>query len=58
MRAALIQLSSGDDPEANLETTLEFCHAAADAGASLITTPEVTKWMKVRGEGAAPRASQ
>ncbi|WP_281967082.1 carbon-nitrogen hydrolase family protein [Roseovarius nanhaiticus] len=42
MKAALIQLCSGDDPAANLEQTLPLIEAAADAGAVFILTPEVT----------------
>ncbi|WP_138422240.1 carbon-nitrogen hydrolase family protein [Maritimibacter alexandrii] len=42
MRAALIQLCSGDDPAANLPVTLGFVAEAAEAGAELILTPEVT----------------
>ncbi len=42
MRAALVQLSSGDDPGANLPVTLGQVRAAADGGAALILTPECT----------------
>jgi predicted amidohydrolase len=42
MKAALIQLCSGDDPAANLAVTAAYVHEAADAGADLILTPEVT----------------
>lgn len=42
MRVALVQLCAGDDPAANLAETLCFLNAAADAGAALILTPEVT----------------
>ncbi|WP_298499193.1 carbon-nitrogen hydrolase family protein [uncultured Maritimibacter sp.] len=42
MRAALIQLCSGDDPEANLVTTRAALQAAAEAGAEIALTPEVT----------------
>lgn len=42
MRAALIQLNSGDIPRDNLPTTEAFVRHAAGAGARLILTPEVT----------------
>ena len=42
MRAALVQLSSGTDPETNLAATLGFVRAAAAAGADIVLTPEVT----------------
>ncbi len=42
MKAALIQLCSSDDPAANLAVTAPLVNRAADAGAQLILTPEVT----------------
>ncbi|MCP3970168.1 MAG: carbon-nitrogen hydrolase family protein [Rhodobacteraceae bacterium] len=42
MGAALVQLSSGDDPAANLPVIRGFIAQAAAAGASLILTPEVS----------------
>lgn len=42
MRAALVQLCSGDDPEANLARTRALIDAAAADGAELILTPECT----------------
>ena len=42
MRVALLQLNSGDDPVANLEMTRALIHQAAESGADLILTPEVT----------------
>jgi len=42
MRAALIQMTSGDDPAANRATVLDHLRRAADAGADLALTPEVT----------------
>ena len=42
MRAGLVQLTSGDDPGANLPVTLGLVREAAEAGAELILTPEVT----------------
>jgi len=41
-RAALITLNSSDDPVANLADTLSFLNEAADGGAEIILTPEVT----------------
>ncbi|SIO49153.1 Predicted amidohydrolase [Rhodovulum sp. ES.010] len=42
MRAALIQLTSGDLPEVNIGTTRERVRAAAAGGAAFVLTPEVT----------------
>ena len=42
MKAALVQLSSGDDPAANLVVTRSLIDEAASGGATLIQTPEVT----------------
>jgi predicted amidohydrolase len=42
MRAALLQLSSSDDPAANLITVRGMMDTAADQGADLICTPEIT----------------
>ncbi|WP_096786973.1 carbon-nitrogen hydrolase family protein [Rhodobacter sp. CZR27] len=42
MRAALVQLSVTDDPEANLPATLGHIRAAAEAGAGFVLTPECT----------------
>lgn len=42
MRAALVQLTSSDDPSANLPTTLAYIKDAAAQGAEFILTPEVT----------------
>ncbi|WP_050928904.1 carbon-nitrogen hydrolase family protein [Aestuariivita boseongensis] len=42
MRGALVQLTSGDDPEANLIQTSGFIADAAAGGAEFILTPEVT----------------
>ncbi len=41
-KAALIQLTSGDDPVANLRMTQEYLRAAAGQGAAIALTPEVT----------------
>jgi len=41
LRAALIQLNSGDDPQANLLVIEQFVREAHAGGATLITTPEV-----------------
>ena len=42
MRAALIQMTSGDMPDANLPVTREMIREAAAAGAGFVLTPEVT----------------
>ncbi|MBY6155191.1 carbon-nitrogen hydrolase family protein [Vannielia litorea] len=42
MRAALLQLTSSDDPAANLDTVLPMIEQAVGEGADLICTPEVT----------------
>ena len=42
MKLALIQICSGDNPAKNLEKTCAFIREAAQAGAELIVTPEVT----------------
>ena len=42
LRAALIQLNSSDDPEANLPETERLIRQAAAQGAELVLTPEVT----------------
>ncbi len=41
-RAALVQLCSSDDPEANLPATEDLIRAAAGGGAAFVATPEVT----------------
>lgn len=42
MRVGLIQMTSGEDAEANLATTLAGLREAAAGGASFVLTPEVT----------------
>ena len=42
MKAALLQLSSSDDPKKNLDATLALVEGALAQGADLIVTPEVT----------------
>lgn len=42
MRAGLIQLTSSDDPAANLPVTLDLVAEAAARGARFVLTPEVT----------------
>ncbi|QGY00113.1 carbon-nitrogen hydrolase family protein [Roseovarius faecimaris] len=42
MRAALLQLNSGDDPAANLPRTEALIDAAVGQGAGFVLTPEVT----------------
>lgn len=41
MRAALVQLTSSDDPAANLPVTRQYVAEAVEQGADLILTPEV-----------------
>jgi len=58
MKAALIQLCSSDDPAANLAVTTALAHGAADAGAQLILTPEVTNCVsasRARQQEVLPR---
>jgi len=42
MRAACIQLRSGIDRIKNTADTINLIHAAADAGANYVLTPEMT----------------
>lgn len=42
MRAALVQLTVSDDPEANLPETLRLVRAAVAGGAGFVLTPECT----------------
>ncbi|SFJ66325.1 carbon-nitrogen hydrolase family protein [Jannaschia pohangensis] len=42
MRVGLLQLTSSDDPHANLERTLTLVHDAVGQGADIVLTPEVT----------------
>ena len=42
VRAALLQLCSGDDPAANLQVTQDMVTRAAAGGAGFVLTPEVT----------------
>ncbi len=42
MRAALLQMSSSDDPQENLSTVLSALEEATSAGADILLTPEVT----------------
>ncbi len=42
MRAALLQLSSSDDPAANVAVTLDLMDRAVGQGAEFVLTPEVT----------------
>ncbi len=42
MRVALVQLTVGDDPVANLPETLRMIRAAAAGGATFVLTPECT----------------
>ncbi|WP_417278622.1 carbon-nitrogen hydrolase family protein [Celeribacter sp.] len=42
IRVGLVTLNSSDDPLANLPVTLDYVSAAAEAGAEIVMTPEVT----------------
>src|SRR3989338_1413003 len=42
MRAALVQLTVGDDPATNLPQTLAYIRSAATQGAQFVLTPECT----------------
>lgn len=42
MRAGLVQLCSGGDPDANLATTRALVREAVQGGAQLVLTPEIT----------------
>ncbi len=42
LNAALVQLNASDDPEANLPQTERLIREAADGGAELVLTPEIT----------------
>lgn len=42
MRAALVQMTSSDDPSQNLQVVMAHLRAAAAQGADLVLTPEVT----------------
>ena len=42
LRAGLVQLRVGDDPDANLGDTVDLVRHAAQAGCSFVLTPEVT----------------
>ena len=48
IRAALVQLTSSDDPGASLPATLAAIERAADEGADWILTPEVTNCVSSR----------
>ncbi|MFT3972027.1 MAG: carbon-nitrogen hydrolase family protein [Amaricoccus sp.] len=50
MRAALLQLTSGDDPAANLAATEALVREAADGGAELVLTPECTNMVSASRE--------
>lgn len=42
MRAALVQLTVGDDPATNLPQTLAYIRSAATQGGQFVLTPECT----------------
>ena len=46
MKAALLQLSSGDDPAENLKTMRAMLREAAGNGAEFVLTPEVSKELR------------
>lgn len=48
MRVGIVQLNSGTDIQANLETAGGFVREAASEGASLVATPEMTHFMQRR----------
>lgn len=48
-KAACIQMTSGTNPQANLETATSLIAKAKDAGAEFIATPEMTGCMNIRG---------
>lgn len=50
MRAALLQLASGDDPAANLAATEALVREAAAGGAGLVLTPECTNMVSASRE--------
>lgn len=47
MRAALIQLNSGDEIDVNVDVAAELILQAADAGAQFVSTPETTHLMEM-----------
>ncbi len=55
MRAALIQLCSGDDPAANLVATEALVREAAAGGAALALTPECTNIVSSSRVAPGPR---
>lgn len=50
MRAALLQLCSGDDPAANLDTVAGLMERAVAEGAGFVLTPEVTNCVSASRE--------
>lgn len=55
MKIALLQMTSGDDPDANLKITLAMMHDAAAKGAAFLLTPEVTNCISLRRADLAKR---
>ncbi len=47
MRVGLVQLNSGDDPQANLAASRALVREAAHAGAEFVLTPEVTNFVSM-----------
>lgn len=50
MRAAVVQLNVGEDPQANLPQTLALIRQAVAGGAKFVLTPECTHLMSARRE--------
>ena len=55
--AAVVQLRSTEDVEANLAATDRFVREAAEAGAQLVATPENTAFLRTNPESPAPAQS-
>ena len=55
MRAALLQLRSGDDPAVNLAVTEALLREAASGGATFVATPECTNMVSFSRELQAER---
>ena len=56
MKAGILQLTSTDDPSANLTATRAMMRDAAGQGAGFILTPEVTNCVSVSRRHPAIRA--
>ncbi|MGB0908620.1 MAG: carbon-nitrogen hydrolase family protein [Maricaulaceae bacterium] len=51
MRVGIVQLCSGLDIDANIETASKFIRSAAADGASMVVTPEMTHLLQSRSSG-------